>query len=179
MAGWLYIAVFMAAAAAGQRARPVIRPRPAAATLQPQAGPSFSVSVTPATVTFQATDPDKPAVAGDSAAQVSWRLNGQTGAAWNLTVQALSDPLTNCPGIPASAITVICSEASAGGQGTATCAGAFPLSTRPLQVAGGSEGNGNTAYHVQISYTIGDTWKRIAQLSPTCSLSLTYIVNMP
>jgi hypothetical protein len=79
MAGWFSIGVCMAAAAAGQQARPVIRLRPAAA-VQPLAGPTFAVTVTPATVTFNATDPDTSIVAGDSAVTVSWTFNGANSA---------------------------------------------------------------------------------------------------
>lgn len=179
MAGWCSIAVFMAAAAAGQRARPVIQPRTAAA-VQPQAGSTFALSVVPATVTFQATDPDtSPTVAGSSPASLSWTYNGQWFANWNLTVQAPSASLTNCPGIPVSAITVSCTSASAGAFGGANCAGAFALSTTPHVVASGTEGVLSPTYQVQISYSIGDSWKRAAHLSPSCSLSLTYIATLP
>ena len=178
MAGWFSIAVFMAAAAAGQRARPVIRPR-TAASVQPQAS-TFNVTVTPSVVTFQATDPDtSPAVAGSSPATVSWTYNGSWFANWSLTVQAPSAIMTNCPGIPASAITVACNTASAGFLGGANCAAAFPLSTAPQVVASGTEGVLSSSYQVQISYTISDAWKRVAQLSPSCSLSLTYIATLP
>jgi hypothetical protein len=168
----------MAAATGGQRARPVIRPR-TAASVQPQAGSTFPLSVTPVTITFQATDPDTSTVAGSSPAPISWTYNGQWFANWNLTVQAPSATLTNCPGIPVSAITATCSSSSANNFGAASCAGAFPLSTTPHVVASGIEGVLAPSYQVQISYTISDTWKRAAQLSPSCSLSLTYIATLP
>ena len=178
MAGWFPIAVFAAAAVAGQRARPVVQPR-TAASVQPLAGTTFPLSVVPATVTFQATDPDTSTVAGGSPASVSWTYNGQWFANWTLTVQAPSAYLTNCPGIPASAITVTCSSSSANNFGSASCAGAFPLSTTPQVVASGLEGVLAPSYQIQISYTLSDTWKRAAQLSPSCSLSLTYIATLP
>ena len=179
MAAWFSIAILMAAAGAGQRARPVIRPRTAAAAPQPQAGSTFPLTVTPAVITFQATDPDSSIFAGSSPAALSWSYNGSWFANWNLTVQAPSASMANCPGVPVSAITVTCTSASAGFFGGANCAGSFPLSTTPQVVASGTEGILAPSYSVQISYTISDTWQRSAQLSPSCSLSLTYIATLP
>jgi hypothetical protein len=48
------------------------------------------------------------------------------------------------------------------------------LSTSSQTVANGTEASGQTLYTVNLTFTLTDSWKYIAELSPQCSLSLTY-----
>jgi len=180
MGGWTAVAILMASYA-GQPPRigkPVAMPRTASISITPLA--NFTLTVSPGTITFQATDPDVTPDAGSSAATVSWTHNGTNGANWNLTVQSAAATMTNCPAIAASAITVTCTSAKVTGTGgTAACSGAFALSTTATVVASGRQPNPSTTFTITITYSLADNWKRIAQMSPACSLSLTYIANQP
>ena len=179
MGGWI-AAVLILTSYAGQTVRPprpVFKPRTASAVTLPLAGQTINVS--PAAINFQAVDPDGPPVAGDSLATVWWTYNGQNKTTWNLTVQAQSNTLANCPGIPISAITVTCSSVNVTKNGSGSCSGAFPLSASPVVVAGGTESTPNATYTIRIGYTLTDTWRQFAQQSPSCSLSLTYTATLP
>lgn len=156
----------------GRKPRLIAQPAPKAA--------NFTLTVTPATITFDATNPGTlPVVAGSATANASWQsLSG--GGNWSLTVQANSPTFANCPTVPISAVTVTCSAASIGSLGgSANCAGSFPLSTTAVQVAGGAEGLLALNYSVTINFTLSDRWKYIAETNPACSLSLTYTANVP
>jgi hypothetical protein len=144
-----------------------------------QAG-NFTLNATPATITFNATNPGTaPVVAGSATASITWQvLSG--GNNWSLKVQANAPAFANCPTVPISAVTVSCASASAGVLGgTGTCAGSFPLSTAPVQVAGGSEGLLAYNYSVTINFTLADRWKYIAETNPACSVSLIYTADVP
>lgn len=144
---------------------------------------NFTLTVSPATITFNATNPATvPVVAGSAAATATWTaLSVFDNGNWSLTVQAAAPTFTNCSWVPVSAVTVTCASASVGGiGGTASCAGAFPLSTTPQTVASGSVGGVvSYNYSVTINYTLADSWKYIAETSPACSLSLNYLANVP
>ncbi len=141
---------------------------------------NFTLNVSPATITFNATNPNNaPVVAGSSTASLSWSTLS-SGGNWTVTVQASSPTFTNCPTVPISAVTVTCASATIGSLGgSASCAGAFPLSTTAMQVAGGAEGVLALNYSVTINFTLSDRWKYIAETSPACSLTLTYNANVP
>lgn len=177
MGGWLSIVVLMASAA-GQKAPPTPKPRPtlAADIGLPGVDPLSvtSMTATPATITFSATDPDSPSDPGSSIATVTWRSNNN-GRTWNLTVRTASTAFTNCSTVPISAVTVSCATATVGGGGTGACHAPFPLTTAAQVVANGNEaGAGTQTYTVTINFTLTDSWKYIAKLSPQCSISLTY-----
>jgi len=180
MGGWTAVAILLASYA-GQAPRigkPVAMPRTASISVEPLA--NFTLNVSPATITFQAMDPDVSPDAGSSAATVSWTHNGTNGSTWNLTVRSAAATMTNCPTVAASSITVTCTSARVTGTGgTAACSGAFALSTTNTVVASGKQPNPSSTFTVTITYSLADNWKRIAQMSPACSLSLTYIANQP
>jgi hypothetical protein len=141
---------------------------------------NFTVTVTPPTISFNATNPGvSPVVAGSSASNVSWNVISG-GNNWSLRVQASTPTFTGCPSIPISAVTVSCSAASVGSLGgSATCAAPFQLSTAEAQVAGGSEGAIAYNYSVTVSFTLADSWKYVAKTTPACTLSLTYTADVP
>jgi hypothetical protein len=136
-----------------------------------------TVSATPGTISFTATDPDLGAVSGSSAATISWTTSsGSPSQTWTLTVQAASSSFASCSTVPASAVTATCTSVVEGKSGN--CGSAVTLSTVPQQVASGKEDNAsNTPYTVTISFTLADSWSFIA--NPSCSLSLTYTVVAP
>lgn len=172
------LVVLFAAIAQGRHPAPASRVR-SFATISPQAS-SFTVNVTPASISFNATNPDSvPVVAGNASASVTWQaLSG--GNNWNLKVQASSPSFANCPAVPVSAVRVSCSSASVGSLGgSAACSGSFPLSTAAQQVAGGAEGVVAYNYSVTITFTLADSWKYIAETNPACSLTLTYTADVP
>lgn len=162
-----------------QKSRVVAR----AGTLGPLApGPLASVaSVTasPGTISFTATDPDLGSVSGSSASTVSWTTSsGSSSNTWTLQVQGSAATFGNCPTVPASAVTVTCTSVTGGSSGA--CNASFPLSTTGQQVAAGQESSGtNKAYSVTINFTLADSWAYIAKTSPACTLTLTYTVNAP
>jgi hypothetical protein len=145
---------------------------------------NFTLNVSPATITFTTTNNPTtgPVVSGSVPATLTWSAASLfDNSNWTLTVQAAAPTFSNCPFVPVSAVTATCSSASIGGWGgTANCAGAFPLSTAPQTVAGGSVGGLiSFNYSVTITFTLADSWKYIAEQNPACSLSLSYLATVP
>jgi hypothetical protein len=181
MTGWLstlmVVAEVVVAAATGRPVTVVTKPRPQQPML---AGSVSNMSANPGSISFQANDPDAGGVSGNSDASVSWRASSFISGSWNLTVQAASASFQGCGTVPASAVRVTCSNAGVSGSGSGSCSGSFALSTSPQNVATGSEGtlNLNATYSVNLTFTLTDSWKYQAQLSPQCSLSLTYTANL-
>ncbi|HUK19154.1 MAG TPA: hypothetical protein VLW65_22185 [Bryobacteraceae bacterium] len=182
MSGAVSIAL-LAAMAAG---RPIIPPRKLrpAANPSPMATANFTLTASPATITFTTTSNPgaNPVIAGSATASLTWNaLSIFDSNNWTLTIQATGATFTNCPFVPVSAVTVTCSTATVSGSGgTAKCSGAFPLSTTAKQVAGGVVGSVYSySYAVNINFTLADSWKYIAEQSPACSLSLSYVANVP
>lgn len=175
MAGWISILLVAVAAKPPVVVRKL---HPLAAT--PQAQGNFTLTVSPATISFSAVNPGtSPAVAGSSTATAQWTALG-SGNNWTLTVQAAAPSFSNCSAVPVSAVTVTCSSTSVFGLGgSGSCAGSFPLSITPQVVASGSEGLVSLEYTVTISFTLSDSWKYIAETNPACTLSLTYTANVP
>src|SRR5690242_18889120 len=100
----LSIAVLLAAASG----RPLLPARPRAAVgpgeVITNAGTVF-MSASPSTISFAASDPDTPLVAGNSSAAISATVSGgKTNRTWNMTVQAPSSSFTNCGQLPISAV---------------------------------------------------------------------------
>jgi hypothetical protein len=171
---WLTIPALWAITA-GQ---PVIKPAAPkltrnVATVHPMANGSFTVSVSPATVSFTATNPNSaPVVAGNATATASWNnLDFNTGP-WNLTVQAGAGSFGNCPTVPISAVTVSCASVSATIGGSGSCAAGFKLSTSPQIVASGNQALLTYSYTITLNFTLADS-------SPSCSLSLAYTATVP
>lgn len=155
-------------AAPAQVAPAVVRPNPLATTT------ISGDTVTPATITFTATNPTgTPVVSGSAAAVVTWKTGTPKGGAWTLTVNSSGTDFSSCTTVPASAVTVTCSSVTGGTAGA--CSGATALSTSATQVAGGTEGAGTTTYTVNLGFTLADSWKYIA--SSLCSLSLAYTIT--
>jgi hypothetical protein len=135
-----------------------------------------SVSATPGTISFQAANPGWGVVSGSSPGSLTWFVSsGSVLKNWTLSVQASSSNFSNCPTVPASAIQVSCGSATAGGGGTGACSSSFPLSTTPVQIAGGLQGNGTNPYSVSIQFTLAESWRYVANSS--CTLSVTYLLN--
>ena len=141
-----------------------------------------SVTASPSTVSFSATDPDLGTAPGNSQATITWTESaGNPIHNWTLTVRGGSS-FSGCSTVPASAVTVTCTSASvSGGGGTGTCSAPFALSAGGQQVAGGLQGNNTQTwtYTVTINFTIADRWSYVAQQSPPCTITLTYTVNAP
>lgn len=176
MAGWL-TALLLVAGVGGRPVRVLPKPRPMASA--PAAGPVHFMTASPASISFQAGDPDSPSVPGNSAAVVTWSATGNNGRTWNLTVRSAASSFTNCPTVPVSAVTVTCTGATVSDGGRGTCAAPFTLSTSPQILIGGNEGSGGNAdYAVNLSFTLADSWKYIARTSPQCSLFLTYTATL-
>jgi hypothetical protein len=75
---------------------------------------------------------------------------------------------------------VTCTSATVnGGGGTGVCGGAVTLSTASTQIASGFEGSGTRNYAVNLGFTLADSWKYVAKISPLCTLTLTYTVTAP
>ena len=174
MDGWITPLVLLAAAAG--TSHPSLAPR---AAPQPKLVLTISnMTATPGTISFQAIDPDLGAVPGTPAASVTWNAIGLIPSSWTLTVQAPSASFSGCPSIPVSAVTVTCTGVSVGGNGSGTCSGSVPLSTSPQKIAGGTEAFLSAGYAVNLSFTLTDSWKYVAQMSPLCSITVTYTANL-
>jgi hypothetical protein len=137
---------------------------------------NFSVTVAPATVTFNATNPTSaPAVAGSGLTTVTFPDPNSTAGNWSLSVNALAASFTNCGSVPVSAVQVICATAAATHAGTGTCKGSFALSTSPQTVATGTvTNNSGSVSTITLNFTLADSWKYIASTASSCSLSLIY-----
>lgn len=135
------------------------------------------MTVTPSTINFSATDPDLGLVAGSAASTVSFTLWFGSASNWTLTISSSTSTFSGCTTIPASAITATCTAGTAS-QGSAVCSAAGPLSTTGIQVASGAQGT-IANFTVTVNFTLSDSWKYIAQTSPTCPLSLTYTLDAP
>jgi len=150
-----------------------------AEAIQPMAATMGTVTATPGTISFTATDPDLGSDAGSSVATVNWTTTGgSTASTWNLKVRSSAANFANCATVHASAVTVSCSTVTGGTAGT--CSAPFALSTTSTQVASGKESSSAGApYSVTLTFTLADSWRYIAKQSPSCTLTLTYTVTAP
>jgi hypothetical protein len=93
-------------------------------------------------------------------------------------VQAPSASFPGCSTVPVSAVTVTCSSATVSGGGSGSCGGPVVLSTSAQNLATGTEAFLSATYTVNLTFTLTDSWKYVAQLSPPCSLTVTYTANL-
>ena len=138
-----------------------------------------TLTAIPGTISFTAVNPDSGAVSGSSVATVQFLvLSGSPSRNWTVNARTAGSSFTGCSTVPVSAVTVTCASAAvtgSGGSGSASCGGAFPLSTVDQQVAGGVQKNGTGSYTVQINFTLAESWRYVANSS--CTLSILYTVN--
>jgi hypothetical protein len=180
MGVWLCVTALLAAAG-----RPVApRPRALQARLPTESARlgagDFSLVISPATITFDATNPDlAPAAPGNASASVSWQNRNGSSGSWSLTVQADSPSFSNCPMVPISAVTVSCASSTTNLGRSGNCSPSFALSTAPQIVAGGSQSRATFSYAVVLGFVLADNWKYVAETSPSCSLSLSYTATVP
>jgi hypothetical protein len=140
-------------------------------------------TVTPATMSFQATDPDQGGPAPQNSTVV-WRLeNTAVQRPWTLYVQAESASMSGCSSIPASALTAACTSAthdSGNNSAKMYCTAApIPISTSRAVVAYGNQGNRDHNALVGIAVSMADSWRYQAALSPACTISLRYTLDAP
>jgi hypothetical protein len=151
-------------------ATPQVSSRTNAVVFGPQPMTVSAQSVTPATITFTAPDPDTNAtVAGSASASLKFTLAmGKT--AWSVAVS--SPGFTNCATVPVSAVTATatCTTTS----GTSSCSNGA-LSAAGTTIASGTKANPASAFTITIAFTLADSWTYIA--SSSCSLALTYSIT--
>lgn len=163
-----------------------LRPIPAIQSLSPPQKPRpfttiSGMTASPTTIQFTANDPGST-VAGNSSATVKYSLTNGVFGTWTLSVYASSTTFTGCSTVPATAVSVECSSATAnsGTFSSASCSAtsytSLPTTAPGLQVASGSEGFGSSSYTVVLNYELSDSWEYIAN---TCPLTITYTVNAP
>lgn len=135
-------------------------------------------SATPATITFTASDPDNPSVAGSSSATISFRTTGgNSTSTWRVEVQAASANFFSCPNaVPATRVIVNCANVSTTRSATGVCSGSVNLSTGFQTIASGLEDNGNVQYTIVVNFTFTDSWRFIPGGS-SCSLGLNYLIT--
>jgi hypothetical protein len=181
--GCLLAVVMLAGAGVSEGQKPPRQPTPAIVAPLATAIQNFIVS--PGTVSFAASDPDSPSHTGSST--VTWNLTGGSFFSnWTLRVASVGSWFgggsASCSTVPASAVTFRCASAtfSGGTLPSATCsAGTFTLSTTYQTVASGREGSGTPSFTVTVSFTLLDSWSYVANLSPPCTLSVSYSLNAP
>ncbi|MGA9627944.1 MAG: hypothetical protein WBL65_05425 [Bryobacteraceae bacterium] len=176
----LWIAVLLATQA-GKPALKTLDPRPALAAPKPLATANFSAYATPSPISFAATDPDSPLVAGSATTTVSW-TTGATPAndPWTLQVYSVATSFTNCPTVPISAVTITCTAGFNPGPGGFACGAPATLSTSKTTVASGTlpYSGSSTSFWMTLTYTLTDKWKYAAQMSPSCTLNITYLATV-
>lgn len=140
-----------------------------------------SFTVTPGALSFAALDPDAGGPAPQTSQAVA-RFSGSPSRDWTMSVQAETASLENCGHIPASALEVRCETATLVGTGpvNAVCnSSVVPVSTSPQIVAQGRQGNHANTLTVQLQVSFADRWRYRAAVSPACSVSLRYTVDIP
>jgi hypothetical protein len=144
---------------------------------KPMNAPNFTPYATPSPISFAATNPDSPTVAGSATTTVSWEVTTTANDNWTLQVYANSASFSNCPtAIPVSAVAITCTNGYNGG--AFSCGAPATLSTSKVQVASGTVGAGYTYFWVTLNYTLTDNWKYIAQTSSSCTLDISYLATV-
>jgi len=180
LALFCFVLVLGAALASGQKiSKPGVKM--VAATKQAEATSiRTALQAAPATISFSATDPDLGGVGGSSAATLTFTLRGgANNRTWTVSVQAGSSTFAGCTTIPAAAVTATCTSVNVSNLGTGACAAGSSLSTGAVTLASGSEGTGTDAFTISVKFVLNDSWRFIAQTSPTCPLTLNYALNAP
>ncbi|HVN04041.1 MAG TPA: hypothetical protein VMT86_06455 [Bryobacteraceae bacterium] len=140
----------------------------------------IGLTVEPATITFDASNPDwMPTVTGSAPASISWQNLDRNPGMWSLSVQADAGAFSNCHNMPVSAVTVSCASAITNAGKSGACRPPLTLSASPQVVASGKQGAATFNYSVSLTFALADDWKYIAQTNPPCALSLTYIATVP
>jgi hypothetical protein len=147
---------------------------------KPLTSGSFSVYASPSSISFAATNPDTPTVAGSGTTTVSWNTSNSANDPWKLQVSANAASFSSCPtAVPASAVTITCTGGFNPGPGGFSCASAKTLSTTAKTVASGTlPYAGSTYFYVTLTYALTDQWKYIAQTSSSCTLDMTYTATV-
>lgn len=136
-----------------------------------------SFNVSPATLTFSSANPSGTVIR--TATGGFTMKGGKKNKPWGLTVSAASSTFTNCAFLPVSAVTVTCTNVTVTGGGyigTANCASPATLSTSAVTVASGLQGDATQNYTFSINYTLTDSWRYRGVITPSCSLTLNYVV---
>ena len=188
MGAWLSITMLLAAVgppggctAGVPSSRPTYCAGPGTSkAVHPSASFSIKVSARQPSRSAQQTPIQTPVDAGSSTASVSWSEPGffNTGA-WSLTVQASLlefQQLSDGPGLGHDGILRLRLHQH---WRLGTCSQPFALSTSAQTVAGGNQALLTYSYASPLNFTLADNWKYIAETSPSCSLSLSYIATVP
>ena len=130
-------------------------------------------TVSPATVSFTSSDPDASATSPSATVFLSFS-GSSSGKAWTLQVRTGASTLTNCPTVPLSAVSAMCTGVTPTGSGSPTggCAASVPLSTSYQTIASGIQGSGTDTYTINLTYNFTDAWQYPGANS--CSVALTY-----
>ncbi len=128
-------------------------------------------TVTPASISFTATNPDNAATVTGSASAVL-RFSIAATSNWSVAVSAPAS-FTNCSTVPVTAVTATATCTTT--VGTSNCTSGA-LSTGGTTIATGRHtGSGADAYTITIAFTLADSWAYIA--SAACSLAVTYSIT--
>ena len=182
--GCLLAVVMLAGASLSEGQKAPRQPTPA--IVRPLATSIHSFAVSPGTVSFAASDPDLGTFAGSPATSVTWNLTGgNASTTWTLRVASsgswFGGGSAGCGTVPAGAVTVTCASATTSGgvSSTASCSAAGGLSTTYRTIASGQEGSGKPSFTVTLSFTLLDSWSYVANVSPPCTLNVSYSLNAP
>ncbi len=134
------------------------------------------VTVSPASISFAATDPASPP-APVSASISWWGIGGSASRTWTVRVQASPASVTNCPNVALSAFTVTCSTLT-NAASSGSCNGSFPVSGSNQTLATGPQANLLGRYVVNFTVQFSDSWRYPANAAG-CALNLTYTVEAP
>jgi hypothetical protein len=175
--------LWIVALLAAQTGKPAVKapaPRPALSGPKPLATANFTLPP-PGSVSFSALDPDSPTDAGNTSVTVSWNTGATTANdPWKLEVYSVASSFSNCSTVPVSAVTITCTAGFNPGPGGFACGAPATLSTSKTIVASGTlpyAGSG-TSFWMTFTYTLTDKWKYIAQMSPSCTLDVTYLATV-
>ncbi len=156
--------------------------------VQPTAGVSAStsipsMSVAPASLSFNGTDPDLVAISASNPITVNFTMSGgKNKDQWSLEVWAGATTFASCPLVEDHAVTITCTSAIvgyAGGGGTASCSNQITLSASAQTVASGKQDTGsNRPFTVTLAAVLNDQWRFTATTTP-CTLTLNYRLSVP
>ncbi len=133
-----------------------------------------SLSASPGTITFNATEPDNGSVAGSSVATVVITTSSASGKAWALSVQSTTADVPGCTGVQVSDVTVTCNLIVDTTLGSNSCAAPQSLSTSYATIASGVQSIVPiTAITVTLTFTFADSWHHPAK-GTGCPLTIQY-----